>query len=192
VLSVTGVGADPAPVTLPAAAGSASRVPVPALAEAPVKSDREQAVPPIRVRVGAIDVDARVVPVEVDDRGGMEVPDDVRTIGWYRFGRGPGAAEGSAVLAGHVDDGEQGPGAFADLGEVAVGDVVVVDLADGRRLRYGVRAVEEIGKAELPVERLFERSGPPRLTLVTCGGAFDPVARAYQDNVVVTAEPLLG
>jgi LPXTG-site transpeptidase (sortase) family protein len=132
------------------------------------------------------------VPVGFDDRGQMRVPEDVRKVGWYRFGPGPGAADGSAVLAGHVDDRVQGPGAYVRLGELAEGDVVAVDLADGTTLRYGVRTVEEIGKDELPVERLFDRSGPPRLTLVTCGGAFDPVAREYQNNVVVTAEPILG
>jgi LPXTG-site transpeptidase (sortase) family protein len=192
VLWVTGAGADPAPVAAPAAAATAFRAPVPVAAEAPDKLDLEQAVPPVRVRVDAIDVNADVVPVGVDDRGEMGVPEDVRKIGWYRFGPGPGAAEGAAVLAGHVDDRVQGPGAFVVLGELAEGDAVAVDLADGTTLRYGVRSVEEIGKDELPVERLFDRSGPPRLTLVTCGGAFDPVAREHQNNVVVTAEPVVG
>jgi hypothetical protein len=42
------------------------------------------------------------------------------------------------------------------------------------------------------VKRLFDRSAPPRLTLVTCRGVFDTVAREYRNNVVVTAEPVLG
>jgi LPXTG-site transpeptidase (sortase) family protein len=185
VLRPAGVRTDPAPAAAPAAA-TAFHAPATAPAEAPEKPGE-----PVRVRVGAVDVASPVVPVGVDERGRMEVPDDVRTIGWYRFGSRPGAMEGSVVLAGHVDDREQGAGAFVRLGELAAGDGVMVDLADGTTLRYRVRTVEEIGKAELPVERLFDRSGPPRLTLVTCGG-FDAVAREYRNNVVVTAEPVLG
>jgi LPXTG-site transpeptidase (sortase) family protein len=185
VLRPAGVRTDPAPAAAPAA--TAFHAPVTARAEAPEKPGEA-----VQVRVGAVDVDAPVVPVGVDERGRMEVPYDVRTIGWYRFGPRPGAGEGSVVLAGHVDDREQGAGAFVRLGELTAGDAVVVDLADGTTLRYRVRTVEEIGKAELPVERLFDRSGPPRLTLVTCSGAFDAVAREYRNNVVVTAEPVLG
>ena len=57
-----------------------------------------------------------VTPVGVDDRGRMDVPFDIRTVGWYRFGPGPGATTGSAVLSGHVDDRDQGYGAFHRLG----------------------------------------------------------------------------
>ena len=39
----------------------------------------------------------------------MDLPEDVDRVGWYRFGPAPGA-DGSAVLAGHVDDAEQGLG----------------------------------------------------------------------------------
>jgi LPXTG-site transpeptidase (sortase) family protein len=145
---------------------------------------------PVRVRSAPVGIDAAVTSVGVDGRGEMEVPQDVRTVGWYRFGPGPGAAAGSAVLAGHVDDRVQGRGAFFDLTGLGVGDPVQVDLADGRVLGYRVTQVERIDKASLPVDRLFARDGAPHLTLVTCGGEFDRAARSYRDNVVVTAEPM--
>jgi hypothetical protein len=40
----------------------------------------------------------------------------------------------------------------------------------------------------LPPE-VFAVGGPPRLVLITCGGAFDRRTRNYADNVVVFAEP---
>ena len=76
---------------------------------------------PVRIRLAGVEVDAPVVPVGVDERGEMAVPEDVRTVGWYRFGPGPGATAGSSVLAGHVDDRVQGRGAFYRLAELAVG-----------------------------------------------------------------------
>jgi hypothetical protein len=42
----------------------------------------------------------------------------------------------------------------------------------------------------LPLDRLFAREGPPRLTLITCGGPFLAEFGSYRDNVVVVAEPL--
>jgi hypothetical protein len=141
---------------------------------------------PVRVRIGP--ADAPVVAVGVDERGEMAVPAAVHTVGWYRFGPRPGAP-GSSVLAGHLDDRVQGPGEFAALHAAEVGDVVEVDLADGATLRFRVQTVEEVAKAALP-DRLFTRSGPARLALVTCGGDFDPGTRSYQRNVVVTAEPV--
>lgn len=143
---------------------------------------------PVRIRLVDLDTDAAVVPVGVDEQGAMQVPEDVRTVGWYRFGPGPGGP-GSSVLSGHVDDRVQGRGAFYRLAELAEGDRVRVDLADGTELGFRVRAVERIDKSELPVDRLFAREGAPRLTLVTCGGDFDRAARQYRENVVVTAEP---
>jgi hypothetical protein len=50
-------------------------------------------------------------------------------------------------------------------------------------------AREVYAKQELPLARLFARDGKPRLTLITCGGAFDAGERRYDDNIVVTAVP---
>jgi hypothetical protein len=42
------------------------------------------------------------------------------------------------------------------------------------------------------VDRIFARDGAPQLVLITCGGTFDRTIRSYEDNVVVTAEPVKG
>ena len=144
---------------------------------------------PIRIRLAGLGVDAPVVPVGVDERGEMAVPEDVRTVGWYRFGAGPGGRVGSSVLSGHVDDRVQGNGAFYRLAELAAGQEVQIRLADGSELRYLVREVLRVDKRQLPVDQLFARDGDPRLTLVTCGGEFDQAAGRFRDNVVVIATP---
>jgi sortase (surface protein transpeptidase) len=119
----------------------------------------------------------------------MAIPDDVDRAGWYRFGPAPGA-DGSAVIAGHVDDREQGLGVLEPLREAAVGTEVVVTDAAGTTTRWRVVSRELISKQALPLEQLFARSGAPRLTLVTCGGPFLPEFGSYRDNVVVVAEPV--
>ena len=149
----------------------------------------EEVVPPVRLVAPALGVDAAVDQVGVDDDGQMAIPEDVDRIGWYRFGPAPGEA-GSAVVAGHVDDAEQGLGILARLGTADVGDEVQVTDAAGTTTRWRVVSRELITKQALPLDQLFRRDGPPRLTLITCGGPFLPEYRSYRDNVVVVAEPL--
>jgi hypothetical protein len=144
---------------------------------------------PVHLAVPARGVDAVVEAVGVQPDGQMALPDDVDRVGWYRFGPAPGA-DGSAVIAGHVDDREQGLGALARLREAEVGDEVVVTDAAGTGTPWRVLSRELIQKQVLPLDRLFAREGPPRLTLITCGGPFLAEFGSYRDNVVVVTEPL--
>lgn len=134
--------------------------------------------------------DGQVAPV---DRVGLDpdrqvvVPDDVRRAGWYEPGPAPGAAAGSVVLVGHVDDRSQGLGTFAGLRELVAGDLIEVGTAAGEVLVYDVVSLEQVPKAEAPMNRLFAADGPHRLVLISCGGDFD--GGSYTDDVVVTAVP---
>jgi hypothetical protein len=47
----------------------------------------------------------------------------------------------------------------------------------------------QVDKDELPAEELFRTGGPPTLTLITCGGAFDRSIRHYRDNIILRARP---
>ncbi len=138
----------------------------------------------------ALGIDAPVDAVGVEPDGNMTIPEDVARVGWYRFGPAPGAPEGSAVLAGHVDDAEQGLGALSPLSGASVGDQVQVTDAAGGSTTWQVVAREEFSKESVPLADLFARSGPPRLVLITCGGPFLADVRSYEDNVVVIAEPV--
>lgn len=143
--------------------------------------------PPVEVTVGG--QRAPVDAVGLDDERLVIIPDDVRRAGWYEPGVEPGSDVGSAVLVGHVDDRTQGLGSFAVLRELSAGDEVTVRTASGEQLVYDVLSLEQFAKQEVPMERLFTRSGPHRLVLISCAGAFDPSTGSYADNVVVTAVP---
>jgi hypothetical protein len=146
-------------------------------------------VPPVRLELPTLGVTAPVDPVGVADDGQMALPDDVGRVGWYRFGPAPGDP-GNAVIAGHVDDREQGRGVLFDLRDVAPGDQFVVTDAEGQPTRWQVVSRELVHKQALPLDRIFARNGPARLVVVTCGGPFLPEFRSYRDNVVVVAEPV--
>jgi hypothetical protein len=190
-----GRGSDQAPAPEPVAAPvqPAPVAPAPAPQPEPEPEVAVRAVP-LQVRIDTISVDAPVIRVGLEDDGAMEIPEIVAEIGWYdpdELGVAPGA-EGTAVLAGHVDSRSQGRGALYDLRRLTVGSVVELDLSDGTTQRWRITDVIQYPKDVLPYTELFVWSGPPRLAIITCGGSFDRTARSYTDNIVAYAEPLAG
>lgn len=145
---------------------------------------------PVRIAIPSLSIDAPVLAVGVVPSGAMAIPQDVRATGWYRWGAAPGSAAGSIVVVGHVDSAIQGTGAFFTLNRIADNAVITLITADHRAWRYRVVAREEFPKPSVPSAELFARTGPLRLTLVTCGGAYDRQTKSYQDNVIITALPL--
>lgn len=144
---------------------------------------------PVDLFISAIDVEAPIDPYGVDpDSELMDVPDNVTDVAWYEHGPSPGEP-GSAVLAAHVDLRGQGPGVFFDIDDLEPGDLIEVRFDDGSRQDFEVTATATYPKSELPLDVIFSRSGPATLTLITCGGVFDPDASSYDSNVVVYATP---
>jgi len=174
----------------PSAAAPAPAAVAPAPAPAPTPPPAPAA--PVQIALPTLGVDTSVIPVGIDDDGLMEVPTDVSTVGWYRFGPAPGAPAGSAVLTGHVDDVNQGVGVFGRVGDLGPGDAVTVTDADGVGRNFTVLSREEWHKSEVPLDRLFDRAGEPRLVLITCGGAFNDSTLGYDDNIAITAVPAAG
>jgi pyruvate/2-oxoglutarate dehydrogenase complex dihydrolipoamide acyltransferase (E2) component len=166
--------------------------PAPARSVPTVRATLEPAVEvaaPVRLVARDVGIDLPVGPYGVDADGFMRLPDTVQEVAWYAYGPRPGDRAGSTVLAAHVDTVEEGLGPFADLRDLDEGDELRVTDADRRVWRYAVASVEEVAKAEVPLDRVFRRDGDPALVVITCGGSFQR-GRGYSDNVVVTARPL--
>jgi sortase (surface protein transpeptidase) len=158
--------------------------------DATVIPTEEVAEPPQRVSIPSVGIDLPVVATGVAGDGQMELPEDPKVMGWYKFGPQPGEDQGSTVLGGHVDSIEYGVGPLSRLANVQPGTEVTVTGPDGTVLRYQVRTVERIYKAALPVDELFTPEGPHQLAVVTCGGEFLGTGLGYEDNIVVIADPV--
>jgi LPXTG-site transpeptidase (sortase) family protein len=143
---------------------------------------------PKRISIPSIGVNAVVVSVGLESDGSMEIP-GVSEAGWYHFGARPGEQVGSAVIAAHVDH-NGAPGVFINLTELSVGAQVSVIDQNGSIRHFEVTERYQVDKRELPGTELFRVTGPPTLTLITCGGSFDNKARRYSDNIVVRATPI--
>jgi LPXTG-site transpeptidase (sortase) family protein len=144
--------------------------------------------PPVSVTIDGIGVDgAPVIPVGVEANGEMEIP-GATEVGWYQFGPTP-RDEGSSVLAAHIAYNGR-DGVFRRLASVDLGTIVTVTYADGSTTRHVVTEIAQYGKEDLPFERVFSKTGPGTLTLITCGGDFNRSLNAYDDNIVVYADPV--
>ncbi|HEY5786125.1 MAG TPA: class F sortase [Microlunatus sp.] len=154
---------------------------------APRSQRSSKAAQPFRMRIAAVGLDVEVRPTGVAKDGSMELPDTVRRAGWYRFGSTPSEGSGTTVIAAHVDTRSEGLGPFARLTSARRGDRIIVTDRSGDEHAYRILSRRQIDRTRLPVDDLFDRDGPPRLVVLTCGGAYD-ARNGYRDNVVVIAE----
>ncbi|MDN3460683.1 class F sortase [Rhodococcus sp. APC 3903] len=160
---------------------------LPTAASDPTIAYLDPRVPPEYVRIPALRVDAGVDPVTTGENGVLDPPADVSRLGWWSPGSSP-LGPGSTVILGHVDSKTQGPGALYDLRETPLGSTIEVSVGNDV-VRYGVMSRTAYDKGILPAD-LFSVSGVRRLVLITCGGPFDSSTGNYEQNIVVTAEPL--
>lgn len=173
--------AEPSPVSAPSSSSSSAARPEP---EAPV----EPVAAPVALRIPDLDVSSDLLDLGLQPDGTVEVPplSRVDQAGWYRESPAPGAV-GPAVLLGHVDSAEYGPGVFFGLGALAPGAEVEVVRRDGSVAVFAVERVERYAKDEFPTLTVYGNTAVPELRLITCGGEFDPATRSYEDNIVAYA-----
>ncbi|MCZ2825962.1 MULTISPECIES: class F sortase [unclassified Modestobacter] len=197
VVAVTGQQQAPQPAAAPSQGESstATAAPTPstpgaapAPAEPAVPASGEQVAQPVSVSIPSIEVSSDLLRLGLNDDGTVEVPplgpDD--QAGWYERGPAPGAT-GPAVLLGHVDSAEHGPGVFFDLGALQPGDEVEVARVDGTVAVFAVDRVERHPKDDFPTIAAYGNTPDAQLRLITCGGDFDSSARSYEDNVIAFA-----
>lgn len=104
-------------------------------------------------------------------------------MAWYQLGPRPGE-RGNAIVAGHVDWGGK-TAVFWKLNELKAGSVVEIVATDDRRYEFVVQWQRWYDAEGAPVEEVFGQSEAVEVTLVTCGGAFDPKTRQYRSRLVV-------
>ncbi len=139
---------------------------------------------PIRVEIPALGA-VGIVPVGLAQDGQAEIPQDISTVGWYRFGSTPDLGRGSTVLVGHRDS-KGGRGALFDLEAVPVGANLAVTDEAGGTTAFLVVSNASIDKRAVPFDDLYARTGPPRLVIISCGGEYVR-GSGYQDNQVLVA-----
>ncbi|MBT2444480.1 class F sortase [Streptomyces sp. ISL-36] len=158
---------------------------IPAASAPPAAGSSRQS-PPVSVR-GPHGFHAPVTPVAATADGGLGLPDGGDRGGWWALGAAAGSAEGTVLIAGHVDT-AAGLGAFAALHHLAPGERIEVIGADRHTYRYTITARRTYRRDALPAD-LFLPRGAHRIALVTCAGAYDEDNRLYSHNLVLYGTP---
>ena len=140
---------------------------------------------PNRLKIPAIDVNAKIEVVGKDAKGRMDVPKQTDQVGWYRYGAKANQT-GNVILAGHLDD-TNGPAVFYDLAKVKRGQRIEVSAKTGEQVSYVVTNVKSYPVDQAPVGSIFGATLARRLTLITCVGTFTQ-SKGYDQRLVVTAE----
>jgi LPXTG-site transpeptidase (sortase) family protein len=144
---------------------------------------------PLRLRIPAIDVDAKIQSVGLDPNGSgeMGVPSNFTDAGWYNGGPRPGMG-GSAVIAGHLSGKYLPKAVFHRLDELKPGDIVeVIDEFD-THIQFEVTEVKTYDHND-SADEVFKADTPrPRLNLITCAGDWIENAELFTKRTVVYTE----
>ncbi|WP_269044585.1 sortase domain-containing protein [Paenarthrobacter sp. Z7-10] len=120
--------------------------------------------------------------------GSLEVPPTWpgAPAGWYSHSPTPGE-RGPAVLVGHVNATDGGPGVFAHLRSLKAGDVVKITRENGTSASFVVDHGEPYPKNAFPTKAVYGNTDGSELRLITCDG-FNANTGEFDDNYVVYAK----
>ena len=149
-----------------------------------------QGVAPVALQVDSVGVDAPIELGAIVD-GAMQDPSGPWVVSWYdqlgKIGEG-----GNVVMSGHVDYWNVGPAVFWNVRNLPPGDIIRVVGEDGASYEYAVEWTQEYNVAtdltpEVIQTQIVGDTGQESLTLITCGGEFDPATSEYLERLVVRA-----
>ena len=154
----------------------------------PVRGPVLGAAVPTRLDIPAIGVSSDLMQLGLNADRTVQVPPLGRDsrAGWYRYSPTPGQL-GPAVLLGHVDSAQYGPGVFFKLGALRPGDTVDVTRADHTVAVFRVDRVVLYSKDHFPTLEVYGNTDHAALRLITCGGRFNLSSHGYESNIVAYA-----
>lgn len=131
----------------------------------------------------------RIREIGVNNRGELATPASIFDIGWYTGSALPGE-RGTSVMDAH--GGTQGVGIFKDLPRLKVGDIITIEMGDGRMFDYRVVDVVTKGIGDDANNYMSTAFSTPdgsnsSLTLITCTGDWSDRLRTYSQRLFVRA-----
>jgi sortase (surface protein transpeptidase) len=143
---------------------------------------------PTELVIPKIGLDTALAQTGLDEHGAVAMPWDIGTAAWYQYSPTPGQL-GPAVIVGHLDGANFASikGVFYRLNELAPGDEITVDRADGSVANFKVIAMKQVSQANFPTGDIYGNINYAGLRVITCGGTFDSATGHYSDNTVAFA-----
>jgi sortase A len=151
-----------------------------------VENIKDNPLYPKRLSIPAIKVNAEINLVGITKKGNMATPTNFKDVGWYKYGPIPGE-KGSALIAGHVNNGLSWPAVFGNLEDLKIGDDIYVERESGETIHFVVRSMG-VYDFDGSTDEVFASSDEELLKLITCSGTWIPEYRTHDKRLVVTAE----
>ncbi len=140
---------------------------------------------PDQVVIDAADVNHPVEFLEIVD-GVMQPPSGPQYVSWYKETARLGE-QNNIVIAGHVNWWGVPQGPFYGLIGLQEGDTIQITGDDGKIYVFEVQWVRQESNLDAPNPEVVGPTGEATLTLITCGGEWDPSISEYNERTVVRA-----
>lgn len=144
---------------------------------------------PKKIFIDSIGVDAFVQKVGVDKNQQIAVPNNIHIAGWFVETAKIGD-KGLSIIDGHVDGLTTG-GVFKDLVNTKAGDIIKVELGDGKVIIYEI--IENVTVPLGESAGILYSQDPKvesQLNLITCIGNYNNDTQTYDKRVIVKAKKL--
>jgi LPXTG-site transpeptidase (sortase) family protein len=140
-------------------------------------------IPPLRLLVPSIKVDAKVEVLEVVNET-LQDPTNGDDVAWYKE-TGRAGQVGNAVFAGHLNWYGQPEAVFFAIDQLKENDEIIVRDEGCGEFTYLVEWVELVKVADADMTKITGPSEQEMITLITCGGTWDPSISEYRERTVV-------
>lgn len=163
--------------------------PIDLLAGGVKNRQRGRAMTPVQLIIPDAAVDAVVEVGTITPDGVMQNPSGSWVVAWYDVLGAPGLND-NVVMAGHLDYWDVGPAVFWNVPNLGPGAPMTLVMDDGEQIDYALDSsrlynVREELTPEVIQSDVTGPTGRETLTLITCGGEFDPVTGEYLYRQVV-------
>jgi LPXTG-site transpeptidase (sortase) family protein len=145
----------------------------------------EAVIIPFQLLIPAVNIDARVEILEIVE-GALQDPSNGEDVAWYKETARVGE-EGNAVFAGHLNWYGMPEAVFFAIDKLKLDDEIRVRDGSCMEHRYLVEWVELVEVATADMDEITGQTEDAMLTLITCGGSWDPAIGQYKQRTVVRA-----
>lgn len=139
---------------------------------------------PKSIKLGEISNEIVVQNIGLLEGGQLEAPSIWSNAGWYVRSSKPGE-RGNVIIDGHYDSNTGAPAAFWALKNLKVDDTVILTDALDRIFSYKVVEIAYVDIMDPDRVSVLAGTGDATITLITCGGVWDPIQNTYNKRLVV-------
>ncbi len=131
---------------------------------------------------------ARVQEMGVLANNQLDAPQSVNDAGWYKDSALPGSGSKALLIDGH-NTGPNERGIFWELGNLVVGDEIIIERGDGEKFTYKVVEIEQPLLENVDMAKMMQSVDASKegLNIITCSGTWIPEKNTFDHRTTIRA-----